>query len=144
MATPFSDIYSKAIFRFADYDFLKQDIQVREDVLERYLMSSVNDFHRICAVDLNNYDSEKKQFNIDLDNEIQEVLAVGVSFYWISFKTLDAKALKNVMNSKDYSYYSPANLLKEVQTLRNTIRDEYYSKMRRYSYDINDVSTLIT
>ena len=107
-------------------------------------MSSVNDFHRICAVDLNNYDSEKKQFNIDLDNEIQEVLAVGVSFYWISFKTLDAKALKNVMNSKDYSYYSPANLLKEVQTLRNTIRDEYYSKMRRYSYDINDVSTLIT
>lgn len=142
MATPFTDIYDRAIFRFADYDFLKQDIQTREDVLERYLISAKTDFSRVCKVDLTDCDMETKQFNADLDDEVIEILALGISFYWISYKALDSKALKNVLNSKDYYYYSPANLLKEVQELRNTIRSEFQSKMRRYSYNDNELETL--
>lgn len=150
MATPFTDIYDRAIFRFADYDFLslselggyKQDIQTREDVLERYLISAKTDFSRVCKVDLTDCDMEAKQFNADLDDEIIEILALGISFYWLSYKALDSKALKNVLNSKDYYYYSPANLLKEVQELRNTIRSEFQSKMRRYSYNDNELETL--
>ena len=142
MATPFTDIYDRAIFRFADYDFLKQDIQTREDVLERYLIAAKTDFYRICKIDLTDCDMEAKQFNADLDDEVIEILALGVSFYWLSYKTLDSKALKNVLNSKDYYYYSPANLLKEVQELRATIHDEFHSKMRRYSYNDNTLETL--
>lgn len=142
MATPFTDIYDRAIFRFADYDFLKQDIQTREDVLERYLISAKTDFSRVCKVDLTDCDMEAKQFNADLDDEVIEILALGISFYWISYKALDSKALKNVLNSKDYYYYSPANLQKEVQELRNTIRSEFQSKMRRYSYNDNELETL--
>ena len=142
MATPFKDIYDRAIFRFADYDFLKQDIQTREDVLERYLISAKTDFYRVCKVDLTDCDMETKQFNEDLDDEVIEILALGISFYWISYKALDSKALKNVLNSKDYYYYSPANLLKEVKELRDTIRSEFNSAMRRYSYNDNELETL--
>ena len=142
MATPFTDIYNRAIFRFADYDFLKQDMQTREGVLERYLISAKTDFARICKVNLNDCDMEAKQFNADLDDEIIEILALGIAFYWLSYKSLDSKALKNVLNSKDYYYYSPANLLKEVQELRNTVRSEFQSSMRRYSYNENELETL--
>lgn len=144
MPTPFTDIYTRAIFRFADYDFLKKDIQAREDVLERYLMAAITDFYRVCTVNLLDYDTELKQFNEELNDEIIEILALGISFYWLSYKALDSKALKNVLNSKDYYYYSPANLLKEVQTLRETVRREFQSRMRKYSYNDNEIETLKT
>lgn len=144
MATPFTDIYARAIFRFSDYEFLKQDFQTREDVLEKHLFSAKADFYRICKVDLNDCDMELKQFNVDLDEETIEILALGVSFYWLSRKALDSRALKNVLNRRDYYYYSPSALLKEVRTLRDSLRSEFNSRMRKYSYIDNEISTLKT
>ena len=142
MATPFTDIYARAIFRFADYEFLKQDIETREGVLEKYLISAKTEFQRVCKTDLGDYDLELKQFNQTLDDEVIEILSLGIAFYWLSYKALNSELLKNVLNSKDYYYYSPANLLKEVQTLRKTLRSEFNSKMRQHSYNENTKSTL--
>lgn len=142
MATPFTDIYARAIFRFADYEFLKQDMETREGVLEKYLISAKTEFQRVCKTDLGDYDLELKQFNQTLDDEVIEILSLGIAFYWLSYKALNSELLKNVLNSKDYYYYSPANLLKEVQTLRKTLRGEFNSKMRQHSYNENTISTL--
>ena len=142
MATPFTDIYARAIFRFADYEFLKQDIETREGVLEKHLISAKTEFQRVCKTDLGDYDLELKQFNQTLDDEVIEILSLGIAFYWLSYKALNSELLKNVLNSKDYYYYSPANLLKEVQTLRKTLRSEFNSKMRQHSYNENTISTL--
>lgn len=142
MATPFTDIYARAIFRFSDYEFLKQDIETREGVLEKYLISAKTEFQRVCKTDLGDYDLELKQFNQTLDDEVIEILSLGIAFYWLSYKALNSELLKNVLNSKDYYYYSPANLLKEVQTLRKTLRGEFNSKMRQHSYNENTISTL--
>ena len=142
MATPFTDIYARAVFRFADYEFLKQDIDTRHAVLERHLFSAKTDFQRICKIDLGSYDMELGQFNETLDDEVIEILSLGIAFYWLSYKSLNSELLKNVLNSKDYYYYSPANLLKEIQTLRKTLRDEFNRKMRKYSYNDTDISNL--
>lgn len=142
MATPFVDIYSRAIFRFADHEFLKKDIETREGVLEKYLISAVTEFRRICKTDIGEYDLELKEFNEDLEDEVIEILALGIAFYWLSYKSLNSELLKNVLNSKDYYYYSPANLLKEIQTLRKTLRDEFNSRLRHFSYNNSTLSTL--
>lgn len=142
MATKFTDIYARAIFKFADYKFLEQDIDVREGVLEKYLISAKTEFQRICKVNLDDYDLEAKQFNHDLGDEEIEILALGIAFYWLSYKTMNSELLKNVLNSKDYYYYSPANLLKEIQTLRKTLRNEFDSRMRQYSFFDNALDTL--
>ena len=142
MATPFSKIYDRAIFRFAEHDFLKKDIVACEDILERYLISAKTDFYRVCKVDLMDCDFDTKQFNQDLDDEIIEILALGISFYWISYKTLDSKALKNILNSQDYYQHSPSALLKEVKELRKQIKSEFDSKMIQYSYIGNTLASL--
>lgn len=142
MATPFSEIYSRAIFRFADCKFLEQDILTREAILEKYLFSAKTEFQKVCKVDLSQYDRELQQFDVDLGDEEIEILSLGIAYYWLSARTLNSENLKNRLNSKDYYYYSPANLLKEVQTLRKTVRDEFYSRMRQYSYLDNTISTL--
>jgi len=142
MATTFKEIYDRAIFRFADYEFLKHDIQTREDILERHLMAAKTDFQRICKFDISEYDKELKRFNVDLGDEEIEILSLGVASKWLSYKSLDSELLRNVLNSRDYYYYSPANLLKEIQTLRKTLKDEFQSAMRRYSYYDNSLDTL--
>lgn len=141
MATAFNDIYNRAIFKFADYSFLSKDKELKEAVLQKYLLSAIADFNPICKIDLFDYDLDAGQFNNDLDDYTKEVLALGVAFYWLSYKTLDTKKLKNVLNSKDYFYYSPANLLKEVQTLRETLYTEFQVKMRKYSFLDSDIGT---
>lgn len=142
MPTPFADVYTRAIFRFADYEFLKQDVVTREHVLEKYLISAKTEFQKVCQIDLGDCDYDLKQFNHELDDEVMEILALGVAFYWLSYRALNSELLKNVLNSRDYYYYSPANLLKEVQTLRKTLRDEFNGRMRQYSYKNNTISTL--
>lgn len=144
MATKFTDIYARAIFRFADYKFLEQEVDVREGVLEKYLISAKTEFQRMCKVDLDDYDLVEKQFNNDLGDEEIEILALGIAFYWLSYKTMNSELLKNVLNSKDFYYYSPANLLKELQTLRKTLRDEFYGRMRIYSFFDNTLDILKT
>jgi len=142
MATTFREIYNRALFRFADHKFLEYDVEIKEAVLERYLISAKTEFEDICRVNLNDYNKETKQFNQDLDDKIIEILSLGIAYYWLSFKTLDSELVKNVLNSRDYYYYSPGNLLKEVQTLRETVRNEFYSAMREYSYSQQNWSGL--
>lgn len=143
MATPFSEIFDRAIFKFADYSF-RDDLtpEERDKVLVRYLISAKTDFAPTCLVDLNDYDLVTQQFNQTLDDEIIEILSVGVAYYWLSYKTLNSRLLKNNLVSKDYHYYSPANLLKEIQTLRQTLGREFKKKIIDYSFEHSNLDQI--
>lgn len=142
MATPFTDIYDRAIFKFADYKFL--EVLAEEDrnaVLERYLISTKTDFAPLCTVfNLNDWDLEAKQFNQDLDDDVIEVLSTGIAYYWLNYKSLNSELMKNRLNSKEWYYYSPGNLLDAIKKLRYDLCEEYYSKMRKYTYVHADFS----
>ena len=142
MNTSFSEIYERAVFRFSAYDFLDKDKFMKESVLEKYLDSARVDFQPSCDINLSDRDVEKKQFNSELSEEIQEILALGVAFYWLSAKTMRSDLLKNIIYHKDYTTFSPANLLKEIRTLRKEIKKEFKSKIREYGYNNSSLGTL--
>lgn len=140
MATPYSDVLNRAMFRFRDYDFLRMSYDEVQTVLMAFLHSAVADFAPICSDDLYDVDENLAQFNADLDAEVQEILALGVAFHWTSARVLDQELLRNSMSTKDYTYFSPANLLRESQTLRETLRKEYNNRMIQYSYHHGDIA----
>lgn len=140
--TKFSEIYDRAAFRISEYDFYKMDDSIKEAVFERYLASSRVDFQPHCEVNLSDIDTESKEFKVELSEEIQEILALGVAFYWLSAKTIRSDLFKNKMYSKDYTTFSPANLLKEIQTLRQEVKKEYYSKINEYGYRHSNLEDL--
>lgn len=135
------DIYNRAIFRFADYDFMKMDIQSREDVLDRYLLSAIGDL-KVIIPDLMEYDIYDKEFTNDLDDEVIELLSLGVDYYWFSAKVQNSELLRNSMSTKDFTYFSPANLMRELRNVRNDIKAEYKSAVTIYSYNHGDFSAL--
>ena len=139
MATPYINIIDRAQYRVMDYDVLNRTFQEQYDIMYKFMLSAIADFAPYCKVDLNDRSEELAQFNQTLDNEVMEILALGVASYWMSSRTLNSELLYNRLSTKEFSYFSPANLLREVQALRDSIRDEYNGAIVRYTYRYGDI-----
>ncbi len=142
MPTKFSEVYERAIFKFKDFSFLTNTTEVKEVVLKNYLLSSITDFQHVCKIDITKYDLEVEQFDEVLDNEIIEILSLGIAFYWLSAQLLNSQLLKNRIHNSDYSLHSPANLLKEIRSLKQMIEQEYKGKINTYSFRNGGIETL--
>lgn len=143
MPTKFSTIYERAVFKFTDYSFLTALPDHKEGMMQQYLLSAISDFQPKCTTaDLLKYDLETEEFEDDLDEESKEILALGIAFYWLSGRAINRELLKNRIYNSDYTSYSPANLLKEVQTLRDSVGKEYRGKMNLYSFRHGNIETL--
>lgn len=142
MATPYSTIHARAIAKFSDYDILDFDISSREMILNDYLLSAQIEFQRLCNVDLSDKDDVLAQYNEDLSDEVIEILATGEAYYWLSPRVLNTENLYNVLNTKDFSLYSPANLLKELQSLKDMFWKDFKRKMFEYTYRTADIASL--
>ena len=141
MATKYSDIYNRAMFRFTDYGFLDVYEDRRDEIMRNFLKAAQVEFANSCT-EINDYNDENEEFNSDLSDEVQEILALGVAYQWRSQKTLNSELLRNSMIRKDYNTYSPANLLKEMRTLRDDIYKEYRGKINEYSFRHGSIDKL--
>lgn len=142
MPTKFEEIYGRAVFKFTDYTFINAFTDLKEAVLQKYLLSAIVDFQHSCKENLNDYDLENAQFNVELDNEIIEILSLGIAFHWLSAQALNRQHLRNMIHNKDYTSYSPANLLKEMRTLCDGVEKEYRGKINTYSFRNGSFDTL--
>ena len=142
MGTKFSEIYDRAVFKFTDYTFITAITDFKEAVMQKYLLSASVDFQPVCDMDLTQYDLEQEAFNVVLGNEEIEILSLGIAYYWLSSQVMNRELLKNRIHNKDYTVYSPANLLKELVSLRDTIDSDYKGRINTYSYRHSDIENL--
>ena len=142
MATPYTDIYERAVFRFSDTSLLQLTDEDKENILEKYLYSACARFKNVCRVDLMDRDESLKQFNADLDDEVIEILALGVAYYWLSAKVMRVELLRNTMSTKDFTTFSNANLLREATALRDAVQSEFVGAINTYSYYDGTIANL--
>ncbi len=138
--TSFATIYNRSLFKMKNYGILKLEVQKREALLREHLMSAQIDFQHVCKVDLTDYDETEKQYKNKLNDEEIDILATGIAFHWVNSETLSSENFRNVLLPKDYATYSPANLLKHMQELRSTLRDEFFGKINKYSFRKSNLS----
>jgi hypothetical protein len=142
LATSFDDVYNTFLEKISDSDLLTLDSTNQESLLYGYMIRSCTKFNRICKVDLTNIDDELKQFNNDLNNEIIDIITTGMIVEWLKPKYLFNENLHNVLNTKDYNQYSPANLLKEIRETYLNSKQEFVSMMNNYSYINGNIEDL--
>ena len=140
--TSFEEIYNRAITRFRDYTWLKYSDEDKEYLLRNYLRFAQSDFAPVCLENLEDYNDERGAFNIVLSQTVIDILAAGVSYYWLDAKIMNSENLRNYMSTKDYTYFSPANLLREMTALKEMAWKEYNRRMTMYGYFKADISTL--
>lgn len=142
MPTPYSDIFDKFLSKVSDYSFLNLELTELEDILTKYLKSAIVKFKQ-CNQNLSDKDDVNKTFNIDLTEEEQEILATLLIVEWLNPFINSTEVMKQFLSSKDYTYYSQANHLKELRILRDDSKSESQQLMISYSYTTGNIDELV-
>lgn len=139
--TEYDKIYSKFLANISDYDFLLMEQPDIDQLLLELLDSAVAEFE-ICKSDLSDRDDKKLQFNVELTPQEIEILALGMTCHWLRPKVMNTDNLRNALNTKDYTTFSPAKLLEQMIALQKQMDDKLSSRIILYSYRRGNISSL--
>lgn len=142
MGTTYEEVYERYRARVRNYDFLDYNSAVRDVYQRDLLMLSISDFEDICVQDLNDRDDEILTFNIDLTNREKDILALGMVLHFVEPYVYNTDALQNAMSTKDFSLYSPANLLEKMTELMTTTEARLRREINLYSFRNGEISRL--
>lgn len=142
MGTKFEEIYERYRSRVRNYDFLDYDSVTRDLVQHDLLMLSMSDFEEVCKQDLNDREDQLLMFNIDLTNREKDILALGMVLHFIEPYVYNTDSLQNALNTKDFSLYSPANLLEKMTDLMTTTEHRLKREINLYSFRNGNISSL--
>ena len=77
----------------------------------------------------------------DLD-EIVDIVSEGMLVQWMKPFVYKQEGLENVLNTKDFTTYSPAELLMRIGNAYNAAQKDFTNMMREYSYNHGDLTDL--
>lgn len=125
-------IISRALSKMREYDFVDLSDSEISDMLDPFLKSAEVEFSRICT---ESFDKDKNdEYVNELSDESVEILALGVVANWITAYAADADKMRNALGTKDYSLFSPANLLSTVENMRKDFQMDFQTSMNKYSF----------
>lgn len=130
MSTPLQDIYNLFLNQIDDDIIACLADEVVDDMLLTYLKGSITEFNT-CIKDIT---IEDDSISCDLDLDEQFILVRGMIIYWLNPKILSQNIIKNRMTSRDYSQYSPANLLDKLIKLKESTQKDQKRAKIKYSY----------
>lgn len=138
----FAGAFLSKITEFELFEF-----EYSEVVVDSYLKRAVTAFRKNCKYDLiTTQDDEEREFDVDIApediDEIVEIVSEGMVVQWLKQYVYQQELLQNVMNTRDYTMYSPAELLYRVSTAYAKAQKDYTQMIREYSYNHGDLTTL--
>lgn len=142
MATQYSDVFNSFLGKITDYDLPKFDELDREEILYGYMVSACVNFNKSCTVNLYDRDEDTKEFRNSLDDEIINILSELMIVEWLKPKILSTENLKNCLSTKDFSLFSPANLLKEMRETMTLCKANAKTLINNYSFTHADFTKL--
>lgn len=135
--TQYSTLYEKCLSKIEDPTLAMLPEEDLENMLHGYLMSAIAK-HRKCEHDLSDRDEELKQFNSDLSDLEQEILAILMTREWISQRLHSVTNVMQVFGGKEEKWFSQASHIKELREMDDRLRLEAQQLSRDYSYIDND------
>ena len=85
-------------------------------------------------------------FSVDIPadelDEIVDIVSEGMLEQWMKPYVYRQENLENILNSRDFTTYSPAELLLRVGNAHTKVQRDYTNMIREYSYNHGDLSDL--
>lgn len=128
--------------KITDYDLPLYDKDIQTEILYSLLTKACSKFARICKTNLSKRSGELFEFTEDLSLEEIDILTEWMVYYWISPYLNNTENLRNQLSTKDFSFFSPANLLSTLQKVHLESRKRARSITNEYSYIHSDLENL--
>lgn len=127
-----------------EYDFILLDR--REEIVDGYMKRSCSQFNSVCKYDLTDRDDELREFNFDIEDkyidEIVDIVTEGMLVQWMKPYVYRKDNLENVLNTTDYTKYSPAELLNRIASVYKDCKNDFKNMVKEYSYNHGDLTGL--
>ena len=146
MGVPY-DIFTEAFLsKVTEYDF-PCDSYDRNHMVDGYMKRAMSAFKDVCPYDFaGTADNVIREFNLTVDgndlDEIVDIISEGMVAQWLKPYVYRQELLENVLNTRDFTSYSPAELLYRVKETYNEVSATFRNMMREYSYRHNDLTEL--
>lgn len=133
--------------KVTEYSFLRLAELNRQAMIDGYMKRACAHFSEVCKYDIANGDNEQRAFNLDGIteaelNEIIDIVTEGMLVQWMKPYMYAEENLQNMLNTSDFSAYSPAELLYRIKSAYEMCRKDFTRMMREYSYRHGDLTDL--
>lgn len=147
MAIPYDAFTGAFLNKISEFELLQLDDNTRTEVIDGYRKRAVSAFRKNCRVDLfTTGDETERAYLVDVTDEdadeLIDIVSEGMLIQWLKPFVYQQDLLQNLLNTRDYTLYSPAELLMRVGNAYKQAQKDYTQMIREYSYNHGDLSDL--
>lgn len=146
MALSYNLFTAAFLAKVTDYEFLRLESFERSELVDGYMKRACAQFNKICVYDLSDCDDAAREFCFEIEDEdideLVDIVSEGMLVQWMKGYFYRADNLENVLNTNDFSQYSPAELLYRITTAYKAAKKDFTNMMREYSFNHGDLSGL--
>lgn len=146
MVITYDSIDGAFLSKITEFELLQLPWVNRTAIVNGYRSRAVSSFKKICVYDLSKTDSESGAFTANFKesdvDEIIDIISDGMVVQWLKPYVYQQENLQNAINTRDYTTYSPAELLTRIGNAYSQANKEYIQKTREYSYNHGDLTVL--
>ena len=147
MSVPYDVFTGSFLSKISEYNFLSLEESHRTAIVDGFMKRALSRFRRNCKYDLfTTGNDEVRVFEIDIPEEdlveLADIISEGMVVQWLKPYVNRQEILENVLHTKDFTTYSPAELLLRVGNAYSKAQKDYKSMIREYSYNHGDLSDL--
>lgn len=141
------DVFAGAFLsKVTEYTFIQLQDENRTAIVDGFLRRAITKFAKVCKYDMSLYDDDNRVFNVDIPQddleEIVDIVSEGMLEQWMKPYVYRQENLENILNSRDFTTYSPAELLLRISNAYAKVQKDYTNMIREYSYNHGDLSDL--
>ena len=135
--TLYSTLYDRALRYITDPTLVQLPEEDMEDMLYGWLMDAIAE-PVIGEYDFSDKDDELKQFNFDISNTDQKIIAIHMARGWLAPQITSVESILQVFSGKETKFYSQKEMLAEKQALDEKLRKDADLLFCRGTYLNND------
>ena len=157
MVVSYDEFTSVFLDKIREYEFLSMEEEIRTDIIDGYMIRAFTEFRKNCRYNfLGVADNTERQFDFGNEpqdvqdklagdlSEIVNIVTDGMCLQWMKPYKNNQEILENVLNTRDFTLYSPSELLKQVRATYKELSNEYKQEIREYSYNHMNLEELHT
>lgn len=147
MSIPYDIFVGAFLSKITEFDLSELTDSDRDELVDGYMKRAISAFKNNCEYDLTTTGNDYiREFDVDIDaesiDEIVDIVSEGMVVQWLKPYVYKQENLENALSTRDFSSYSPAELLMRVGNAYEKARRNYTQMIREYSYNHGDLSEL--
>lgn len=140
MKLTFDVLTDAFLSKISEYDFLTLSDEDREFIVDGFMKRSIAAFKKNCLYDLTSTrDDISREFEVEIEeedlDEIVDIISEGMVAQWMKPFLHKQEVLNNVLNTRDYTLYSPAELIHRIKEASDGVNKRFIQMIREYSFN---------